>query len=308
MLKFIFALCALMIMTNITIFGQDSAGRKDTAITADNYQIFNSSGKPAKLEDVIAKAGKTDVLFLGEQHDDAVAHYLQAEIFRLICEKYGKQKQIALSMEMFERDTQIVLNEYLSDLITEKKFLDDARPWGNYKTDYRPLVEFAKVNKLPVIAANAPRRYVNMVSRNGRETLDKLSPEAKNWLAPLPYAQASDVYAAKFNGLMGGMSDGKNPHNPLLASQSLWDATMADSISKHLAGIGNSLVVQLNGSFHSENHLGIVEHLEKYRPHTKTLVVTMLYADDFKTFDQSKMKNLGDFVILTDAKVPRSGK
>ena len=61
-------------------------------------------------------------------------------------------------MEMFERDAQIVLDEYLNDLITEKKFLDDSRPWENYKTDYRPLVEFARVNKLNVIAANAPRR------------------------------------------------------------------------------------------------------------------------------------------------------
>jgi uncharacterized iron-regulated protein len=78
-----------------------------------------------------------------------------------------RKKKCRPSLEMFERDVQIVLDEYVKDLITEKKFLDDSRPWNNYKTDYRPLVEYAKQNKLPVIAANAPRRYINMVSRGG---------------------------------------------------------------------------------------------------------------------------------------------
>ncbi len=308
MLKYIYALSVLLIMNNSIVFGQTAADSRNSAITADSYRIFESSGKPAKLDNVIEKAGQSEVLFLGEQHDDAVAHFLQAEIFRLISERFGRQKKLALSVEMFERDTQLVLNEYLDDLITEKKFLDDSRPWGNYQTDYRPLVEYAKANHLPVIAANAPRRYVNMVSRGGRSALEKLSPAAKNLLAPLPYAEASAAYTNKFNNLMGGMTDPKNPHNPLLASQSLWDATMANSIAKFLTAHKNPLVVQLNGSFHSENHLGIVEHLEKYRRAAKSLVVTMLYADDFKTFDASKMKNLGDFIILTDAKVPRSGK
>ena len=81
---------------------------------------------------------------------------------------------------------QIVLDEYLNGLISEDHFLLSSRPWKNYKTDYRPLVEIAKQNKLSVIAANAPRRYVNMVSRNGRDSLNGLSKQAKEWLAPLP--------------------------------------------------------------------------------------------------------------------------
>ena len=211
-------------------------------------------------------------------------------------------------MEMFERDVQTILNEYLNNLISEQHFLSSSRPWGNYKTDYRPLVEFAKENKLEVIAANAPRRYVNMVSRLGRASLEKLSPDAKKWLAPLPFGEASDAYAAKFNDLMGKMSDSSTPqkHNPILNSQALWDATMAYSIAEHLKKNKKSLIVHLNGAFHTENRLGTVEHLLKYRPKTKVLVVTMRYEDDFKTFDKSKHSNLGDFVILTDAKQPRS--
>ena len=81
---------------------------------------------------------------------------------------------------------------------------------------------------------------------------------------------------------------------------------MAYSIAEHLKKNKNALIVHLNGAFHTENRLGTVEHLLKYRPKTKVLVVTMRYEDDFKTFDKSKHSNLGDFVILTDAKQPRS--
>ena len=277
---------------------------------SENFRIYDHKGNAATVDDLLRAIEKTDVVFLGEQHDDATAHRLEMQIFKAVFEKYGKQRRVALSMEMFERDVQIVLDEYLKGYISETHFLASSRPWGNYKTDYRPLVEFARENKLDVVAANAPRRYVNMVSRLGRDSLDQLSIEAKKWLAPLPYGEASDAYAKKFVDLMGGMSDSNTPasHNPMLASQSLWDATMAFSIAEYLKQYKNALVVHLNGSFHTENRLGTVEHLLKYKPKTRVLVVTMRYEDDFKTFDKAKHADLGDFVILTDAKQPRSQK
>jgi uncharacterized iron-regulated protein len=277
-------------------------------ITDANYRMFDAKGNSVGIEKIISEIGKSDVVFLGEMHDDATAHFLQAEIFRQTVEKYGANRNVALSLEMFERDIQTVVNEYLNDQISEAQFLAASRPWGNYKTDYRPLVETAKEKKLAVIAANAPRRYVNMVSRLGKDSLKGLTPEAKKWLAPLPYNDASEAYARKFNSLMGQMNDSKTPtaHSPILFSQALWDATMAYSVAQHLKKNKNALIVHLNGGFHTENRLGTVEQLLKYRPKTKVLVVTLRYEDDFQTFDKSKHTDLGDFVILTDAKVPRS--
>jgi uncharacterized iron-regulated protein len=294
----IFAALLFALMTNLT-FGQTNES---------NYRVFDGKGNPVNLEKIIETAGQNDVVFLGENHDDATAHALQLQIFKAVNEKYGKDRKIALSMEMFERDTQIIVNEYLNNLISESHFMLSSRPWNNYKQDYRPLVEVAKEQKLPVIAANAPRRYVNMVSRNGRESLNSLSPEAKKWLAPLPYNQASQKYSDKFKALMGGSAESNMGINKILDSQTLWDTTMAFSISEFLKANKNPLVVQLNGSFHSENRLGTAEQLLNFRPKTKVLVVTMRYEDDFTKFDKSKHENLGDFVILTDSKAPRSFK
>ncbi len=296
MFKIIATFIFVIFMTNPT-FAQ---------ISDDNYKIYDSEGNPAAINQIVNAADKADVLFLGENHDDPAAHYFQTRIFKIILEKYGKNRKVALSLEMFERDVQIILDEYLKDLITEKKFLDDSRPWNNYKTDYRPLVEFAKQNKLDVIAANAPRRYVNMVSRNGRESLERLSPDAKKWLAPLPYAKSSDAYAKKFTDLMGGMPDNTQSVSKILESQTLWDATMAFSIADYLKKNKNALVVQLNGSFHTENRLGTAEQLLKFNPKLNFLVVTIKSADDIDKFDKAAYSNLGDFIVLTDAKIPRS--
>jgi len=219
MRKISFVFVAFLFM-HITVFAQ---------LSGSNYRVFDTAGNAVDLRQIISAAEQSDVVFLGENHDDAVAHFLQADLFTKIYEAYKEKRSIALSMEMFERDTQLVLDEYLKDLITEKKFLDDSRPWNNYKTDYRPLIEYAKQNKLAVLAANAPRRYVNMVSRGGRETLDKLSPEAKRWLAPLPYSQPSKQYSKKFTALMGGASSDNHGVSKILDSQALWDATMAFS-------------------------------------------------------------------------------
>ena len=277
------------------------------SVSEDNFRAFDHAGNAVKLEQIIATLDRADVVFLGENHDDPTGHLLEFEVLNRAFEKYGKSRPVMLSMEMFERDAQIVVDEYWADLINESNFVQQSRAWNNYKTDYRPLVEFAKTNKIPVIAANAPRRYVNRVSRLGRESLAVLSPEAKSWLAPLPYNQASPKYAAKFNALMSGMNDtGNHGVSKILDSQSLWDATMADSIANALKQNKNALVVHLSGGFHSENRLGTVEHLLKYNPTARVIVVTMKAAENFPNFDKANDTDTGDFVILTDPKLPRS--
>ncbi len=284
------------------------SGLAQNMMSEENFRVFDKQGNPATLNQIIDKLKDVDVVFLGENHDDATGHSVQLDIFKKAFAKYGSERQVALSLEMFERDTQAVVDEYLQDLITEKQFLSDARPWNNYETDYKPLVEFAKEHKLPVIAANAPRRYVNRVTRLGRDSLNILSPTAKSFLAPLPYNSASEIYTNKFNGLMGAMAGPAHAPNKILDAQSLWDATMAFSMAEFLKKQKKSLIVQLNGGFHSESRLGTPEHLLKYQPKARFLVVTIKYDGSFPNFDKTKQENIGDFVIITNPNVPRSNK
>ena len=187
-----------------------------------SYVVYTSGGEPASLQDVVAAADDARVIFVGETHDDPGAHALQLDLLRrlvgeteedtTVASNDGtRSRPLALSMEMFERDVQPVVDEYLAGLITERHFVDDARVWSNYAKAYRPLVEFARTHDVPVLAANAPRRYVNRVFRKGPESLDSLAHDAlahdalahaRKWLAPLPYPGPSEAYQAKWNDLM----------------------------------------------------------------------------------------------------------
>lgn len=265
-----------------------------------HYRIYRGDGTPASLDQLVEESKGSVVTFLGESHDDPVAHYLEQQILSRVW-----NPDLALSLEMFERDVQYVLDEYLDDIITESHLVASGRAWSNYKQDYRPLVEFAKEKKMPVIAANAPRRYVNRVSRLGVQSLDTLNAHARQFLPPLPYAKASPDYAAKFARVMeehreNGAPPSKESVARGLEAQSLWDASMSYSIAQFLTNHPDKRVLQVNGSFHTAQRLGTVEHLLRYRPGTSVLVVTMLPGKSFPAFDPATMVGQGTFIAVTD--------
>ena len=297
-----------------------------SAISTD-YQIFDSAGNVSTLEELITEIRNSDVTFLGEIHTDTVAHDLEA----LLLEKVWDDRQ-SLSLEMFETDVQFVLDEYMEGLINEEHFLKSARVWENYESDYRELIEFSKEKGVPVIAANAPRRYVNLVRRLGKGALLALSEEGKQFLPPLPYPDASPEYENKFRAIMlahqsmisraSANQEANNLHEDkdlpqiepeieesnslneeaferMLAAQNLWDSSMAWSIASHLKRNPKNRVIHVNGSFHTDFSLGIPEHLKNYLPRLKLITVTMVPSLEYPNFKKS-MKGLGDYIIITD--------
>lgn len=267
-----------------------------------HYKIYNTNTKKlSTVKDIVNNMTKADVLFFGEEHNDSTGHLLELEIFKQLNEIYPHKT--ALSMEMFTTDCQLVLNEYLADLIREKNLVTDARTWPNYK-DYRPLIELAKQNQVPVIAANAPSRYTNMVTRGGLGALQALDAQAKSYLAPLPIDTATGAYYDKFVKIMGGHSAMGGMQ--IYQSQNLWDATMGWSIAKFYKNHTDYKIMHLNGGFHSEEKLGAVAQLKKYAPSAKVLTVAAYADDSFDNPDWSKFNQLADYVILADPKVVHS--
>ncbi|MEM9701032.1 MAG: ChaN family lipoprotein, partial [Planctomycetota bacterium] len=188
-------------------FGPGRAAAENPTPTEDDagYRIYLGNGEPTTLEALVRRARTVEVVFLGEYHDDPVAHQLEETILRRLAEPASPGEPappLTLSLEMFERDVQPVVDEYLAGLITEDHFKASGRAWDRYDPDYRPLIEFAKERGLAVVAANAPRRYVNLVGRRGRTALTEVPDPALRGLPPLPYATASPAYEAKFRAIM----------------------------------------------------------------------------------------------------------
>jgi hypothetical protein len=173
-----------------------------------------------------------------------------------------------------------LLDQYLAGEIGEEYLIDKARAWRNYRSSYRPLVEFARERRLPVIAANAPKQMVVCVGRSGLEVLDKYPLEQRRHVA-----QNMDVsdgaYKRKFLGAMSGSSAHKSHGSGdsykimqtmsrrSFMAQALRDDTMAESITRHLQQNPGRQVLHLNGNFHSSAFLGTVERLQKRMPALK---------------------------------------
>ncbi|HEX7845363.1 MAG TPA: ChaN family lipoprotein [Chitinophagaceae bacterium] len=262
-----------------------------------HFKIYNTKTKQlTTIEQIAADCKDADVLFFGEEHNDSAGHYLEAEIFKALHRLYGND--LVLSMEMFETDCQLVVDEYLNGFISEERFIKEGRAWSNYK-DYKPAVEYAKQNSLHVIAANPPRRYVNMVSRKGMRSLDSLSKASKKFLPPLPYDTLSGRYREKFMGFMSGGSPGTN--NPrIFYSQNLWDAGMAHSIYSYWKKNKKKKVFHMVGRFHCDEKLGTLEQLQNRSSKLRILNISSFSDDSFENPDWEKFSNLGDYVIITD--------
>jgi uncharacterized iron-regulated protein len=251
-----------------------------------HYKIYSSAKqKIITIDEIVNDMVDADVLFFGEEHNDSTGHYLEYALFKKLAEKYPGET--ALSMEMFETDCQNVLNEYLNGFIREKNFITDARAWHNYK-DYRPLIELAKADKIPVIAANAPARYTNMANRLGLNSLEQLNKTGKSFLPPLPIDTAAGAYYEKFLKVMGGHSAMAGMQ--MFQAQNLWDATMGWSIARFFKAHRKYKILQLNGGFHSEEKLGAAAQLIKYRRKIRILNIAVYAEDGFESPDWSKFR------------------
>jgi uncharacterized iron-regulated protein len=261
-----------------------------------HYKIYDTRLKQIiSIDQIVTDMEKADVLFFGEEHNDSAGHYLENLIFQTLHKKFADK--ISLSLEMFETDGQLVLDEYLAGKIDESRFSKDVRLWSNYK-DYRPMIEYAKENKIPVIAANPPRRYVTMVSRRGMRSLDSLSKDAKKLLPKLPYDTLNGHYREKFMDIMKGRP-GSGSAN-IYYSQSLWDAGMANSIAAFLKKNKHNKVFHCVGRFHSDEKLGTAAQLQNRKPKLKILNISCFSDPSFNNPDWGKFNSLGDYIIITN--------
>ena len=252
------------------------------------YQLFDQEGKQVKYSKMLKELNEADVVFFGEMHNNPICHWLQYELTSDLYE--ASQEGIILGAEMFERDDQLILDEYLEGKISKKSFEKESKIWDNYKTDYSPLVEFAKDSSLMFVATNIPRRYASIVYGKGFEGLENLEPEAKGYIAPLPVEYDAELKGYKAMLEMGGGHGGAN----LPKAQAIKDATMAYSIAG-FAGEGK-LFIHYNGTYHSDDFEGILWYLNKYKPGLKIVTIASVEQAGIEELEEENL-NVADFIL-----------
>ena len=211
---------------------------------------------------------------------------------------------MTLSLEQFERDTQPAVDGYLAGTIGEKELQEDGRGWDNYEQSYRPLVEYAKHNQLPVIASNAPKNIVICVGKEGPEILDRIPQPDRSWVAADLHVDEGAYLDKYMDFIAQSSSHGPSKEDigtdeadeevvvpeipeamrPMVmrsfSAQVTRDDTMAESIAQHLQKNPGRKVLHLNGHFHSASHLGTVERLKIRMPDLKIAVINPIDVED----------------------------
>lgn len=239
------------------------------------FQFYNEKGKTVKFDKMIKDLANYDVVFIGEHHNNSINHWLQLQITKALSGK--KNNQLTLGAEMFERDNQSQLNDYLSGKLDEKVLKDSMRLWQNFTTDYKPLVDFAKDKKLKFIATNIPRRYASIVAKKGLDSLNTVTEKEKSWMMKLPVEVTLDTPGYPEMMEMMGDHAGPNAMN-FVAAQAVKDATMAESIFKNLEK--GKLFIHYNGDYHSKEFGGTVWYLKKLNPDLKIAVISVFESED----------------------------
>ncbi|MCS7019020.1 MAG: ChaN family lipoprotein [Cytophagales bacterium] len=264
------------------------------------YVLYDRNGKTAKYSELLAAAQKADVIFFGESHNNPICHWLQLRLTKDLYKAVGNR--LILAAEMFETDDQLVLNEYLSGLIKESNFEKEAKIWNNYATDYKPLVNFAKQNRLPFVASNIPRRYAAMVAAQGITSLEKLDAEAKKMLPPLPIPIDRELPGYKnMLSMMAGHSSlvGEN----MVAAQASKDATMGYQIAR--AWEQGKVIIHFNGSYHSDNFEGIIWYLNHYKPGLNIVSISVSEQDDVTQLSKESL-NKAHFIVAVPSDMTKT--
>jgi len=269
------------------------------------FRVHESAGnRSVSFNELIATAAKADIVFFGEQHDDPETHFAE---FALL-EGIGRiRPRVIVSLEMFERDVQPVLDDYLAGRISEAEFLAKSRPWDRYATDYRGLVQLARARGWAVVASNIPRPLASAIGRKGLAALDTLAPAQRTWAAAR-LACPKDRYYANFaetmkdHGGPGTAADSaaaRTITDRFYEAQCAKDETMGESIARALAASPGAIVVHYNGAFHSDYGLGTAERAKRRSPGAKTMVVTAVPVQSPMSASPGDHATRAEYVIFT---------
>lgn len=272
-------LISLLLVTSLS-FSQDKSA----------YKIYDLKGKQVTYAKMLKSLLEMDIVLFGEEHNCAIAHWLQLELTKDI----AKKKDLILGAEMFEADNQEQLDSYLIGTMDAKEFDSTARLWSNYETDYAPLLNYARDNNLDFTATNIPRKYASIVYRNGGLTaLDSISYLEKEWMAPLPIKFNSEL--PQYKAILDMMGEHGTPE--LVMAQAIKDATMAHFIlNTYKVG---QVFLHFNGSYHSNFYEGILWYLKDQKPEFNYGTISTVTQENINKLDKYN-RGKADFIICVD--------
>jgi len=260
-----------------------------------------ASGARLGLDELLGELARADAVFLGETHTDETTHRVELAVYAGLLEL--REGRVVLALEMFERDVQPELDAYLAGELDEAAFLGRSRPWSNYRTAYRPLVERARGAGGPVVAANFPAPLIRRIAMEGREVLEGLADSRQ---APAQLFPNTEAYwrrvdnAIRSHRSMMAASRGDDEQR-LYTTQTLRDNSMGEACALAIDEHPGHVVLLVNGGFHSAYWDGAVHQFRLRKPEASVRTVAVATAANPATVDLAGAP-VADYVVLAEAR------
>jgi uncharacterized iron-regulated protein len=221
-------------------------------------------GERVAPQEILARAANAQVVLLGEVHDNADHHRLELQALAALA---ALRPKLVLGFEMFPRRVQGALDRWVAGELNEEEFLkaaDWSRVWGYDTAFYLPLFQFARMNRIPMVALNVERDLVRLVRAKGLEAV----PEDKREGVSVP-APASEAYLDRLFKVYSAHPDKPGPKpartDPeflrFVQAQLVWDRAMAQALAEGAARNPGALLVGVMGSNHISYGYGVPHQL-----------------------------------------------
>lgn len=238
-----------------------------------------------KLSDVIENAAAKKIVYIGEYHDRFSNHAVQLQIIRALQKKNAK---FSIGMEMFQRPFQKTLDDYISCAIDEREFLTGAeyyKRWGFDYNLYKPILDFARQARVPVVALNLRKELTGKVSREG---MDALTDEERKEL-PRETDFSDEDYRQRIRQVFDRHRNAESKSfDFFLQAQVLWDETMAESIDEYFKKNPDHQMAVVAGGGHLVYGAGIPKRAFRRNGLSYTIILN----------DGEIERDIADFIIF----------
>ncbi len=212
--------------------------------------------------EIVDRLKTANVVYLGETHDRDTDRQQQLAILQALFQ----HKPLAIGMEMFQRPAQPLLDLYLAGKITATQLREQTefdKRWGFEWASYAPILEFAKANRLPVIALNTPTEITRKAAKQG---LESLTPTELQYIPPVTDIDRSNLayqrmVLASYQQHAGIVSIASKSFDRFYTAQLLWDETMAERVAEFIKQNPDRQMVAIAGSSHIIYGYGIPDRV-----------------------------------------------
>ena len=245
----------------------------------------------SRLATLLPTLQRRRLIYVGETHTRYDHHLVQLAIIQAL---HQTHPDLRVAVEYFQPSYQGTLDAWIAGQGDEKDLLqgtDYYSRWGYDYRLYRPLFQFLREAKIPLIALNAPTELVAAVGKSGWDGVNEvLRPSL-----PTSVDRSDKDYETRLHQTFANHRDPKRDFQRFLDVQLLWDEYMAEGIVRLLQK-GDGPLIVLAGTGHLLYGSGIPHRVARRIAVPATIVINGVSAEEAES-------GMGDYLLFSPEQV-----